>query len=930
MNWNDFLKNYQGNPEEHIAIIGMAGRFPGASDICKFWENLKEGRECITFFTHEQLEKSNLERRLLNDPRYVGADGVIEDMDKFDAEFFGFSPREAEMMDPQHRLFLECAWEVMENAGYDSEHYKGRVGVYASANLSTYLIRNVMANPDLRSQATSFQTVLGNDKDFVATRVSYKLNLKGPSVNVATLCSSSAVAIHLACQSLLAFQCDMALAGAVSLQASHNESFFYQEGGIGSSDGHCRAFDSKANGTVSGSGLGIVALRRLEDAIKDGDNVLAIIRGTALNNDGAGKMSFTAPGMQGQVEAVAEALNLADVHPETVTYVEAHGMGTPLGDPMEIEALTKAFRQSTDKKTYCAIGSVKTNIGHLVNAGGVAGLIKTVLALKNKKIPASLNYSSPNPMIRFEESPFYVNTQLSDWKTGTVPRRAGVNSFGIGGTNVHMILEEAPDNFISGGGRQWQVILLTARNEEALKQQEVNLINYLSVNSNINAADMAYTLQVGRRTFPYRRFFVCHDAKEALNILSGSNENRIFTQHQEMCDQLAAFVFTGAAVSMPPAFGYELYQYESGFKENIDKCASILEPILNIDIRKILYENMGISAESSGTGAERAAMFTTQYALARLWMEWGIIPQAVIGLDWLGECLSACMAGILSLEAALAAVAAGSVGAVKGLKLNPGVIPIASGMDGSWLGEQDIMNPDYWDSPKEYNTAICLEKLIEDPRFVYLEMGPGLNIENSLIHRDNTIASMLLASFDKTVPETSYSEVAALLTTLGNLWLAGVAVDWNGFHAHEHRHRLPMPTYPFQRKRYWIEPAAEAKTEDCTSSSALSFHERPKLSAAYTTPRNETETELVEIWQELMGIKPVGIFDSFIQLGGHSLLAAQIISRAREAFNIEVPMNQIFEEPTIANIAAYIDAVRWASSQSKAAASKEIREQGEL
>lgn len=930
MDWNDFLKNYQGNPEDHIAIIGMTGRFPGASDVERFWENLVEGKECITFFTREELEQSNLERRLLDDPRYIGADGVIEDMDKFDAEFFGFSPREAEMMDPQHRLFLECAWELMENAGYNSEHYKGRVGVYASANLSTYLIRNLMANPELRSRATSFQTVLGNDKDFIATRVAYKLNLKGPCVNVATLCSSSAVAIHLACQSLLAFQCDMALAGAVSLQASRNEAFFYQEGGIGSPDGHCRPFDSKANGTVSGSGLGIVALRRLEDAVKDGDNILAIIRGTALNNDGAEKMSFAAPGMQGQVEVISEALNLADVDPETITYVEAHGMGTPLGDPMEIEALTKAFRRSTNKNKFCAVGSVKSNIGHLVNAGGAAGLIKTVMALQNKQIPASLNYESPNPMIRFEETPFYVNTRLSEWKTGSTPRRAGVNSFGIGGANVHIVLEEAPDNNVSGSARGWHLAVLSARNETALQQQAANMKSHLSAHSQLNMADMAYTLQVGRRTFPHRLFFVCRDSREALDILNNSDKDRFFTRFQEQRDQPAAFIFTGAAVAMPPAFGHELYKHEPGFRKYIDDCAAILEAILRCDIRQLLYPKADMPQKSPGNGVEQAALFATQYALAGLWMEWGIMPQAVFGLDWLGECLAACVAGILSLKDALAAVAVGQIGAVKGLKLNPAKIPVASGTDGLWLEESAAADPDYWDRPRGENAAAGLETLVKDSAFIFLEIGSGQLASDEVNKKVNEISTAeVLASFGRPLPETAGSETAALLTTLGKLWLAGVSVDWNGFHTHQHRHRLALPTYPFQRKRYWIEPAEEIKTEGQTASTALTYHERPSLSTPYTAPRSETEAELVKIWQEMIGIQPIGVFDSFIQLGGDSMLAAQIISRAREAFHIDIPMNEIFEEPTIANIAAYMDVVRWTTAESEAAASQK-REEGEL
>src|SRR5688572_15243750 len=375
--------DYEANLGEYVAIIGMTGRFPGAKNTDEFWQNLRDGVESITFFTADELAQSDLDQTLLNNPRYVGADGVIDDMDMFDAEFFNIPPREAELMDPQHRLFLECAWELMEQAGYDSETYPGRVAVYGSANLSTYLMRNVLTNPEMRETTSSFQTMITNDKDFVATRVSYKMNLKGPSLSVATLCSSGAVAIHMGCQTLLNYQSDIALAGAISLQVSRNEAFFYQEGGIGDPDGHCRAFDAKASGTVSGSGVALVALKRLEDAIKDGDYIHAVLRATAVNNDGAIKYSYTAPSVEGQAEVVAEAIALADVDPETITYIETHGTGTRLGDPIEVTALTQAFRgNGAEANQYCAIGSVKTNIGHLVNAGGVASLIKTVLAMQ--------------------------------------------------------------------------------------------------------------------------------------------------------------------------------------------------------------------------------------------------------------------------------------------------------------------------------------------------------------------------------------------------------------------------------------------------------------------------------------------------------------------------------------------------------------------
>ena len=392
------------NPLPGVAIIGMTGRFPGAGNIDEFWENLRNGVESVRFFSREELIAMGIDEYLLDNPQFVAADAILDGMDLFDASFFDYSAREAEIMDPQHRLFLESAWEVLESAGYNSEFFPGRIAVYAGSALSGYMIRNLNSDPDLVQKVGTFKIMIANSQDFLATRVSYKLNLTGPSVNVNTLCSSSMVAIHLGCQNLLDYNCVLVLAGGVSFQISRNEAFFYQEGGIGSPDGHCRAFDVRANGTVSGSGLGIVVLKRLEDALADGDTIYAVIKGSAVNNDGSSKNSFTAPNVDGQAECIAEALAIAEVDPETISYVETHGTGTDLGDPIEISALTKAFRSYTQKKKFCGVGSVKTNIGHLVTAGGVASLIKTVLAMRQHLLPPSLNFETPNPKIDFENA----------------------------------------------------------------------------------------------------------------------------------------------------------------------------------------------------------------------------------------------------------------------------------------------------------------------------------------------------------------------------------------------------------------------------------------------------------------------------------------------------------------------------------------------
>jgi non-ribosomal peptide synthase protein (TIGR01720 family) len=800
--------DYEGDPSEHIAIVGMTGRFPGAKNVGQFWRNLRDGVESITFFTPEDLAGSNIEQSLLDDPRYVGADGLIEDMDMFDAEFFGIAPREAELMDPQHRFFLECAWELMEQAGYNSESYDGRVSVYGSANLSTYLIRNIMSNPDLREMATSFQTMLSNDKDFVATRVSYKMGLTGPSMSVATLCSSSCVAIHLACQALLNYQCDLALAGAVSLQVSRNEAFFYQEGGIGDPDGHCRAFDANASGTVSGSGIGLVALKRLDEALEEGDTIHAVIRGTAVNNDGAIKYSYTAPSIEGQAAVIAEAISLAEVDPETIAYVETHGTGTRLGDPIEIAGLTKAFQGcGARRKQYCAIGSVKTNIGHLVNAGGVASLIKTVLAMQHGQIPPSLNFERPNPEIDFANTPFFVNTELRDWPRDGARRRAGVSSFGIGGTNVHVVLEEAPRQKPSGDSRPWHLLTLSAKTGQALERQTANLLDHLNRHPDLNLADVAFTLQVGRRAFGHRSALLCRDRRDAMAALSGTAPERVLARFQESFGRPVAFVFPGLE-ELRVNVGLELYRSERTFRERVDVCAEILGPVLGFDLRHVLYPDAAGVEEAKRRLEQpsvlRAGLFVLAYALARLWEEWGIRPHSMVG-EGVGEYVAACLAGVFSLESALMLAAAGDQGQAALTDLNPPSTPLISSVTGDRLADEDALAPDYW--TKRVLQAACfatgVRRLAEQPGQVLIEVGPGHALDALVTGRPAGENDYVVLS---SMCQGERLSLESLVEMLGRLWLAGAGVDWNGFHIHEHRRRIPLPTYPFERKRYWVEP----------------------------------------------------------------------------------------------------------------------------
>ena len=443
INIDSVHNNNQFNGSE-IAIIAIAGKFPGTKDMESFWQNLRDGVEFISWLTDEELIKSGVSLDLLNNPNYVKSSAVLSDIELFDANFFGYSAKEAELIDPQQRLFLELAWEATEKAGYDPETYSGLIGVYGGVGMSRYLLTNLIPHYQLSETIDPLQLAISNDKDFLPTRVAYKLNLTGPAVNVQTACSTSLVAVHVACQGLLNGECDVALAGGVTLGIPQKIGYLYQEGMILSPDGHCRTFDAKAQGTIAGSGAGIVVLKRLKDAIADRDQIHAIIKGSAINNDGAMKVGFTAPSVSGQAAVIGEAQAIAGVDAETISYIEAHGTATPIGDPIEIAALTQAFSQSTDKKGFCAIGSLKTNLGHLDTAAGVAGLIKTVLALQNKMLPPSLHFETPNPKIDFANSPFYVNTTLKEWITNNTPRRAGVSSFGIGGTNAHVIVEEAP------------------------------------------------------------------------------------------------------------------------------------------------------------------------------------------------------------------------------------------------------------------------------------------------------------------------------------------------------------------------------------------------------------------------------------------------------------------------------------------------------
>jgi acyl transferase domain-containing protein len=649
---------YEGDAGLAVAIVGMAVRMPGADSVERFWRLLREGVEAITFFSDDALKELGVEPGWLANPNFVRAAPALERPGRFDAAFFGYAPREAELLDPQHRVFLECAWKALEHAGYAPGRLQGATGVFAGSSLSSYLLFNLLTRAEFQQAEDTFPAMVGNDKDFLATRVAYHFNLKGPALTVQTGCSTSLVATHLACQALLGFQCDVALAGGVSVHMPQRTGYHYQEGGITSPDGHCRAFDAKGQGTLFGSGAGVVVLKRLEDALNDGDTIHAIIRGSAINNDGAVKVGYTAPGVEGQAEVIARAQAVAEVAPDSITYVEAHGTATPLGDPVEVQALTQAFRAGTDKRGFCGLGSVKTNVGHLDAAAGVAGLVKTALALEHGELPPSLNYEAPNPRIDFDSSPFYVNASLKPWPEGETPRRAGVSSFGIGGTNAHMVLEEPPAPVPGDAPRPWQLLVLSAKTPTALETQTAELLTHLREHPEQTLADVAWTLQVGRKPMEHRRVVVCQEREGAVRALESKDPQRIFTLAPGNSPLSAVFMFPGGGAQYPD-MGRGLYASEKVFREAVDRCCELLRPRLGFDLRPVMYPDGAKAADAvqqlKRTSLALPALFTVEYALAQLWQSWGVKPEALIGHS-LGEYAAACLAGVFSLEDALALV----------------------------------------------------------------------------------------------------------------------------------------------------------------------------------------------------------------------------------------------------------------------------------
>jgi|GEM_PF-106828 len=641
------------DPATTLAIVGMSARFPRAADVESFWRNIRDGVECLTAYTDAELEAAGEDPAKLMHPHYVKSGAPLEAMDQFDAGFFGFSPRDASIMDPQHRHMLECAWEALEDAAIDPDKFGGSIGVFAGSGHNAYLPYNLLTNPALVDSVGFFLLRhTGNDKDFLSTRISYCLKLTGPSVNVQTACSTSLVAIHMACQSLLSRECDLALAGGVTFEMPHRRGYIYEEGEILSPDGHCRAFDAASKGTVFGSGLGVVALRRYEDAVADGDIIHAIIRGSAINNDGASKVGYLAPSVEGQAACIGEAIALSGCDPRTITYVECHGTGTPVGDPIEVAALTQAFREHTDDVGFCGIGSVKTNIGHTDTAAGVASLIKVVNALKAKELPPTLHFQKPNPQLEIEATPFFVSAKLAPWKTPNHPRRAGVNSLGVGGTNAFVVIEEAPEQKLpKGTARQQELITLSARSAAAVDRAGERLAAHLLAHPEISLADAAYTLGLGRRDFAHRRIVVGKDTADVANALLARDPARVFTQ-QAKDRRAVTFLFPGGGAQYAN-MARELYETEPTFRTEIDHCLKLLRLMTKEDLKPLLFpapadEEAASEALQHGSRA-LPSLFMTEYALAKQMMAWGVTPTAMLGHS-MGEYVAACLAGVFSVE----------------------------------------------------------------------------------------------------------------------------------------------------------------------------------------------------------------------------------------------------------------------------------------
>ena len=866
-----------------IAIVGMSGRFPGAATLDELWDVLKEGREPL------RAQEQDPDSPALSDQvsHMVRANSTLPGVDLFDAGFFGFNPREAEMTDPQHRIFLECAWEALENGGIKAGDRARPIGVFAGTGMTSYVFGQIEHDAQILD---AFPSIIATDKDFVSTRVSFKLNLTGPSLTVQCACSTAMVAVHLACQSLIAGECDAALAGGVAAAVPQHDTYKYMPGAMLAPDGRCRPFDADGRGTVFADGAAVIALMRLEDALAGGYPVRAVILGSAVNNDGSQKPGYTAPTVEGQVKVVTQALAVAGVGADELDLIEAHGTGTVLGDAIEIGALTKVLRGATDAIGVCTLGSVKSNIGHTLAAAGVAGIVKTVLALENRAIPACANFETPNPDLDFATSPFTVNTSLKPWtQTAGRPRRAGVSSFGVGGTNAHVILEEAPHRASGPSSRAWHVLPISARSGAVLPAVANRLRAHLEQADPRCFADMVYTAQLGRRAFEHRRVVIAAGAGDAATVLAGGEGPRSIARKTPVAAAKVAFMFTGQG-SQYPGMGADLYREEPIFAAAVTRCRILLDEEMARDIVQLVVTPSRGSKEEAArlqrTETAQVALFVMHYALAELLRSWGIRPDLMIGHS-IGDYAAACQAGILSLPEALGLVAlrgrlmgemqpgtmlsvaadaadlpalpAGvSIAALNGPKLvvvagapeavaayeavltQAGIgarrlqtshafhsammepmlpefrtaaaavafkrptVPVVSSLTGALVTGSDVMDPDFWARQirEPVRFAEGCDTLATQGVTLVVEVGPGRSLsvlarQCGLPARGVEIVTLLPDPRDAGL---------GVARALGRLWLEGVEVDWAALYTGEKRRRVALPTYPFDRQSYWIDP----------------------------------------------------------------------------------------------------------------------------
>ncbi|HEX2077186.1 MAG TPA: type I polyketide synthase [Longimicrobium sp.] len=980
-------------PSSAVAIIGMAGRFPRSADVEEFWRNLRDGVEGITFFTDDELREAGVPEEQLKDPHYVKARGVLEDVDRFDAAFFNYNARQSQLMDPQIRLFLEKSWEALESAGYDPDTYEGSIGVYGGASQPSYLLYHMLRDPKVVGSTNRWNLMIFTNNDYLTTHVSYRLPLRGPSMNVQTACSTSLVAVHVAAQAILSGECSIALAGGVSIFTPGRRGYLYEEGHILSPDGHCRAFDADARGTLEGEGVGVVCLKRLDQAMEDGDPILAVILATAVNNDGRLKVGYTAPSIDGQADVIAEAQAVAGVTPDDIQYIEAHGTGTALGDPIEIAALKQVFRGGTDRREFCAIGAVKTNIGHLDAAAGVTGLIKTVQQLRYRQMAPTLHFKKPNPKLELEGSPFFVNDRLRDWEVpeGT-PRRAGVSSFGIGGTNAHAILQEAPPPRPSGPGRPWHLLIFSHMTEKGREEMTQNFIRWLEENPGANMADAGFTLQAGRRFFRQRRTLVVRDRDDALEALRTMDPTRVKTRLDPHRMTPTTFMFTGQG-SQYVGMARETYEQEPVFRQAVDHCCELLRPHLGLDLREVIYPAEGNTEEAAErlkqTAFAQPALFVVEYALAQLLKHWGYVTESMIGHS-VGEYVAATLANVFTLEDALRLVAergrlmqemphgsmlsvslseadlravlpeeldlaaingptlcvvsgpTEAVDAFQGtleergvhctrlhtshafhsrmmdpivdrfeeivrtVKLGRPEIAYVSNVTGDWITEEQARDPRYY--AEHLRGAVRfddgLRVLMQEPDRILLEMGPGRALA-TLARRHPARDPRMVVIQMLPHAQDDLTDCQMLWEAVAEMWLEGLEPKWPRFYDHQKRHRLALPTYPFQRGRFWL----GVKDEESEKSANQVFwtpenHQYPV--PLQFEPRNEYEEIMCDIFRELFGLQTVSIYHNFFHLGGDSLLAVQMVSRIRERCKVEIPLRVVWELRTVAQFALAI------------------------